>query len=57
MPRSFAIASAVLMLSACASGGHAIDARTAAWWATTAVLSGDDMEGRDTGSPGADDRS
>lgn len=54
MPRSFAIASAVLMLSACASGGHAIDARTAAWWATTAALSGDDMEGRDTGSPGYD---
>src|SRR5579875_853810 len=27
------------------------DADTRAWWATTAALSGDDMEGRDTGSP------
>jgi hypothetical protein len=30
------------------------DAETAAWWATTAALSGDDMEGRDTGSAGYD---
>lgn len=27
------------------------DADTRAWWATTESLSGDDMEGRDTGSP------
>ena len=27
------------------------NADTRAWWATTAALSGDDMEGRDTGSP------
>lgn len=27
------------------------DADTKAWWHTTEVLSGDDMEGRDTGSP------
>jgi hypothetical protein len=52
--RGFAIACAALTLSACASGGGAIDAQTRAWWATTAALSGDDMEGRDTGSPGYD---
>ena len=52
--RSFTIACAALMLSACASGGGAKDAQTAAWWATTDALSGDDMEGRDTGSPGYD---
>lgn len=51
---SFAIACTTLLLSACASGGGAVDAQTAGWWATTAVLSGDDMEGRDTGSPGYD---
>jgi Peptidase family M28 len=28
-----------------------LDADTAAWWATTAQLSNDSMEGRDTGSP------
>jgi len=27
------------------------DADTLAWWHTTEALSGDDMEGRDTGSP------
>jgi hypothetical protein len=42
------------MLSACASSGDVVDAQTAAWWATTGALSGDDMEGRDTGSPGYD---
>ncbi len=52
--RSFTIAYVVLMLSACATGGGAIDAPTAEWWATTKALSGDDMEGRDTGSPGYD---
>lgn len=30
------------------------DADTRAWWATTEALSGDDMEGRDTGSAGYD---
>ncbi len=50
--RSFTIACAVLMLSACASRGGSIDAQTAAWWSTTGALSGDDMEGRDTGSRG-----
>lgn len=52
--RSVTIPAAVLMLSACASGGGTIDAQTAAWWATTGALSGDDMEGRDAGSPGYD---
>lgn len=52
--RSITTACAALALSACASGGGAIDAQTAAWWATTDALSGDDMEGRDTGSPGYD---
>ena len=52
--RSFTIASATLLLCACATGGGGIDTQTAAWWATTAALSGDDMEGRDTGSPGYD---
>ena len=31
-----------------------IDTQIKAWWATTGALSGDDMEGRDTGSPGYD---
>ena len=52
--RTLALACATLMLSACASGGGAVDTQTAAWWATTGALSGDDMEGRDTGSPGYD---
>ncbi len=52
IPRSLKIACAALTLTACASGGGTIDAQTAAWWATTEALSGDDMEGRDTGSPG-----
>lgn len=43
-----------LALGACASTGAAPDAQTAAWWRTTGALSGDDMEGRDTGSPGYD---
>lgn len=45
---------AALTLGACAGSGPAIDARTAAWWSTTGALSGDDMQGRDTGSPGYD---
>lgn len=39
-------------LTACAGAGFHSDAGTAAWWRTTADLSGDAMEGRDTGSPG-----
>lgn len=51
--RSFLIAA--LALGACAStSSGARDAQTVAWWRTTAALSGDDMEGRDTGSPGYD---
>lgn len=49
-----AAACAALALSGCASTGRAPDAQTAAWWRTTAALSGDDMEGRDVGSPGYD---
>ncbi len=52
--RSFTIACAAFALSACASAVSATDAQTAAWWATTEALSGDDMEGRDTGSAGYD---
>ncbi|MEQ1491935.1 MAG: M28 family peptidase [Terricaulis sp.] len=43
---------AALGLSACASG--ATNHETDNWWRTTGALSGDDMEGRDTGSPGYD---
>ncbi len=48
---------AVLLLAACgltACAGVSVhsDAETAAWWRTTADLSSDAMEGRDTGSPG-----
>ena len=48
------IAVAALALGACASIGGPPDAQTAAWWRTTGDLSSDDMEGRDTGSPGYD---
>jgi hypothetical protein len=44
---------AALTLAGCA-GGPALDARTAKWWETTRALSSDEMEGRDTGSPGYD---
>lgn len=47
-----AILACAALLGACASDG--VDVQTAAWWRTTAALSGDDMEGRDTGSPGYD---
>lgn len=50
--RSFAFACATLALSACASAGASVE--TNAWWRTTRALSGDDMEGRDTGSAGYD---
>jgi hypothetical protein len=39
-------------LAACATVGGARDPATAAWWKTTNDLSGDEMEGRDTGSAG-----
>lgn len=52
--RSFVAACAALTLGACASTSSAPDAQTAAWWATTGALSGDDMEGRDAGSAGYD---
>lgn len=46
------LAAAALTLCACASGATSLE--TENWWRTTAALSGDDMEGRDTGSPGYD---
>jgi hypothetical protein len=49
-----ATACAAFALTACASTSAAPDAQTEAWWRTTAALSGDDMEGRDVGSPGYD---
>lgn len=48
----------VLVLAAACGGAPkppaGVDADTAAWWSITGDLSGDDMEGRDTGSPGHD---
>ncbi|WP_395645949.1 M28 family peptidase [Terricaulis sp.] len=52
--RTIVAAGVLLSLGACASVSPAHDAETAAWWRTTAALSGDDMEGRDTGSAGYD---
>jgi hypothetical protein len=43
------IASAAILLTAAAP--PKLDPDTASWWATTAQLSNDRMEGRDTGSP------
>lgn len=48
---------AVLVLAACGSvptPPSGTDADTVAWWNITGALSGDDMEGRDTGSAGYD---
>ncbi|HEX4737897.1 MAG TPA: hypothetical protein VH331_10080 [Allosphingosinicella sp.] len=45
------LAAAVLFGSA-AVPPRSIDPDTAAWWRTTAFLSSDAMEGRDTGSAG-----
>jgi hypothetical protein len=55
--RFLAIAGLAAMLAACASGSAppvpaGTDADTRAWWAITAELSSDAMEGRDTGSTG-----
>ena len=47
--RLFAAAAAVALIGAAPS--PKLDADTAAWWAITAQLSNDSMEGRDTGSP------
>ena len=52
--RGAALALTAFVLSACATTRGAVDKRTTAWWKTTAELSGDDMEGRDTGSAGFD---
>ncbi len=49
-----AVAAAALLLAAPISAQSIDDADTRAWWATTAALSGDNFEGRDTGSPGYD---
>ena len=43
---------AAYSLTGCAGVSVHNDAETAAWWRTTADLSSDAMEGRDTGSPG-----
>jgi len=52
--RTLALAGAALALCAFAADRGARDPQTAAWWKTTTALSGDDMEGRDTGSAGYD---
>lgn len=46
------VAMAALALCGCASGANRLETQN--WWRTTAALSGDDMEGRDTGSLGYD---
>jgi len=51
--RAMAVAALLPGLAACATPAPASrDPATAAWWKTTGDLSGDDMEGRDTGSAG-----
>lgn len=52
--RNFTVACAALVVSACATAHGRLDSETAAWWATTAALSSDAMEGRDIGSAGYD---
>ena len=57
--KALLIATLVLtaMLAVCAramAAGQPVDAETRAWWGITAELSGDAMEGRDTGSAGYD---
>src|SRR3954470_4411322 len=44
------IAAAAFVAAASAAAQPKLDPDTAAWWATTAQLSNDAMEGRDTGS-------
>lgn len=50
MRMKFALAAAAFA-SIAAAPAPKLDRDTAAWWATTAQLSNDSMEGRDTGSP------
>lgn len=49
LPRIFAAAFSALLLTAAVPAK--LDPDTAVWWATTAQLSNNAMEGRDTGSP------
>src|SRR6266478_6317203 len=49
LPRCF-YATLLLSLAATAQTPRKPDAATAAWWAQTVALSGDKMEGRDTGT-------
>lgn len=51
---TLAAVGAALTLAGCATSMPSLDDRTADWWRTTGDLSGDDMEGRDTGSAGYD---
>ena len=51
---AFLALAAAAVASAPANLPPASDSDTSAWWATTAALSNDAMEGRDTGSPGYD---
>ncbi len=52
--RGIVAASLTFALAACATPGSKSDAQMSAWWDTTRALSGDEMEGRDTGSAGYD---
>lgn len=52
--KSLVIGVTAALLTACATPNGPRDSRTARWWRTTESLSGDAMEGRDTGSPGYD---
>lgn len=53
--RTIATPAAILLaLQVSASPPESQDPDTRAWWGITAELSGDSMEGRDTGSPGYD---
>ena len=60
MRKSGLVGSVLAMMAAATAHAQApaaprsVDADTRAWWATTAALSGDEMEGRDTGSPAYD---
>ncbi|WP_353227890.1 M28 family peptidase [Novosphingobium sp.] len=53
---TFALTAAAMLsgTAALAQTPGPVDADTRAWWALTSELSGDDMDGRDTGSPGYD---
>jgi Zn-dependent M28 family amino/carboxypeptidase len=49
-----ALPAAALLAWHAAAASQAAEAETRAWWSITEALSGDSMEGRDTGSPGYD---